>query len=655
MEKEFRPPAVPLITIDPYFSIWSFGDKLYETPTRHWSGVQNAMSGFLKIDRKWLKFMGMLETDSRQYATESEVIPQISVTVRPTVTTYFFENEAVSLKIEFISPLLMEDLYLLSRPVSYINYEITAKDSIEHEMEIYFDIGAECCVKDISDFVEIFYLDNSVCCGKGKQDLLKQCGDMLPIEWGWLYLVSPDAERMILSGSQKRELLENRNYELLEGIVRIADGFPVLAMRKKYGKTDFVSDFLCVAYDDIASIEYFGKKLKAYWTENGDTFPEILNKAVYEYPCIYKRCQNFDSYFEKRASKYGKKYCDIVSLCYRQVIAAHKLVKSDRLLFLSKECGSNGSIGTIDVLYPSIPMFLVFGPELARAMLDPVFDYVENHGWNFDFAPHDLGRYPFANGEITGYDPKTRQTDSTKQFPVEECGNMLICTAALCKRLKNFKYAEEHAETLEKWAEYLIKDGLDPAKQLCTDDFTGELAHNCNLSAKAILGIASWGYMLEKSGKNGKRYTDYARKYAEIWVDRAVQNNRSLLAFDKKNTWSLKYNLVWDSYFGWNLFPFEFKKNEIDFYKTQMKEYGVPLDCRNSYTKTDWQMWTACLIDEPEYRQNIIEKIWNFACETPVRVPFTDFYDTKIPLQMMHFQNRTVQGGLFFPMLMEDE
>ena len=90
MEKEFRPPAVPLITIDPYFSIWSFGDKLYETPTRHWSGVQNAMSGFLKIDRKWLKFMGMLETDSRQYATESEVIPQISVTVRPTVTTYFF-------------------------------------------------------------------------------------------------------------------------------------------------------------------------------------------------------------------------------------------------------------------------------------------------------------------------------------------------------------------------------------------------------------------------------------------------------------------------------------------------------------------------------------------------------------------------------------
>lgn len=652
MEK-IRYTAIPLITVDPYFSVWSFSDKLYDDATRHWSNKRAAMTGFLKVDEKYYRFMGKIQSDNGIYFFEPDVIEQTAVEVLATKTVYTFENDVLKLILSFRTPALADDLDLMSRPVSYISYDIEYKDDKEHNTEIYFDVCSEICVDNTSQIVEFGTTDYSVYIGKGNKDVLSKSGDEDRIDWGYVHLIAPGAEYKVVSGFDKRDLIKYKHD--MAGITeprRVCEDFPAVSMVRKYSGKDSISDFICVAYEDFYALEYFGEKLKGYWAKDGDTFECVVRKAIAEYDQINSKCDAFDSELRSRAEKINEKYADILCLSYRQVVGAHKLVEKDgKLLFMSKECYSNGCIATVDITYPSMPMFLVYNPDLLEGMLNPVFEYAEgDYGWDFEFAPHDLGLYPIAGKQMYGYEKDDPEYILSRQMPVEECGNMILCVASLCKVRKDYSYAKEHMDILRQWADYLVKIGYDPESQLCTDDFAGPLAHNCNLAVKSIIAIAAFAEIINNCGGDGSSYTDIAKSYAAQWQENANADDHYSLIFNNKDTWSVKYNLVMDKLLELNVFDKEVFDTEVQFYKTKMNKYGLPLDSRADYTKSDWQMWSVCLADDEEYRNMIVERMWNMICDMCERVPFSDWYYTS-EAHMERFQNRTVQGGLFMPLL----
>lgn len=627
----FRASAIPLVTVDPYFSIWSFSDKLYGDSTRHWTGRENRMNAGIIIDNTYYSLMGTLHSSKRQIFSDLEVIEQKSVNISPLITTYEFENELVCVKLEFITPLLINELDILSRPLSYIEYHVEIKDKSIEDIKFYFDISPECCVNDWTQEVELKHSDFGVFCGNKEQKVLGRTGDNVCIDWGYLHLVHKDA-RFVFTDIE----LYNRGF-----VSEIADTeksynafneAPVMAVITKE-----LNGMIAVAYDDIKAIEYFGRQLDDFYKETDGSFENMVKKAVLQYKEIKEKSILFSKELQAEALKISYEYEKIISLIYRQVIAAHKLVRDTdgNILFISKECFSNGCAATLDISYPSMPMFLKYNAGLVRGMLRPIIKVARSDEWGSrDFAPHDAGCYPCLNGQAY-------EKEQDLQMPVEECANIIIMTAAQCEASGNNDFAIQNQDLLKCWADYLVKNGYDPKEQLCTDDFAGQWGHNCNLSVKAIIAIGAYGKIFSDDN-----YTDIAKSYAEKWVNDTHTKTGTLLAFDKENTWSIKYNMVWDKLLSLGLFTDEVYKKEVEAYKIKMCKYGVPLDCRSDYAKLDWLAWTTVMTDDSEYTKKVYKKIYNYINETADRAPVGDWYNAESGRQYA-FQNRSVLGALF--------
>lgn len=793
-----KAPAYPLITHDPYFSIWSFGDKLNESSTKHWTGKDHSMLGLISVDGKAYNFMGMPEMpvkalmppgeaisfeckyteddpgaewmkesyaaanwktgkapfgwgwdntaatewkskaiwmrkefvlseidlknillqklvlqlrhdddvevyineelaysckncylgSLKDYQLSEQIIKKLrkgrnlislhcinpagyawldaglgiqeqvkgitpaiqkSLTMTATQTRYQFACGGVDLELNFLSPLLLDDLDLMSRPLSYMSVKIQSNDGNIHETNLYIATSVNLVKNSSAQAVSAkWYEKNQLAILKSgtlDQPVLKKKGDDLRIDWGYLYVATP-ANTGVQSASEsadalKRFLTTGKSYD------KTASGnFQTLNNDFYYKNLDKnpVEYRILFAYDDINSVQYFGDNLKAWWALKGGSIEDELKKAAVDYKSIQDRCDAFDKKMYGDALKAGGEvYAKLCVMAYRQSIAAHKLTKSPQedILFLSKENFSNGSINTVDVTYPSAPLYLAYNPDLLKGMLNGIFYYSESGKWTKPFPAHDLGTYPIANGQTYPED-----------MPVEEAGNMIILTAAICKAEKKSDYGLKHWNILSQWVEFLVKDGFDPANQLCTDDFAGHLARNVNLSMKAIVGIASYAQMAKNLGKKEEadKYVKIAKDYATKWMQMAEDGDHYSLTFDKKGTWSQKYNLVWDKLLKLNLFPKSVYDKETKYYLTKQNAFGLPLDSRKTYTKNDWIIWTATLTSDQKNFEALVKPVYKFATETPTRVPLSDWHET-IDGKQVGFQARSVVGGYFIKLL----
>ncbi|MFP3089448.1 DUF4965 domain-containing protein [Treponema sp. TIM-1] len=638
-----RFPSVPLITCDPYFSVWSPADRLYDRDTVHWTGRVQRISGLVSVDDTVYRFMGL---------GSEPVLTQTALELRATSSRYCFEGAGITLEISFLSPLLLDDLDLLSRPVSYIGVKVAAGN---HRVAVTFAFDGSFCKYGDNPAPLVGGTHALEGCragwlGQRKQAPLSHSGDDVTIDWGYLYLAVPEGQGRVFISGAGQELSARLEFPDLSG----GEGL------------------VAAAYDDLASINYFGETRRAYWAREGKSFLTLLEEAVADYEPLRDRCTRFDAELnEKALASGGTDYQRILSLAYRQTIAAHKLITDEHgeLVFISKECFSNGCAATVDVSYPSVPLYLLYNPELVKGMLRPILRFARQPVWTYDFAPHDAGRYPYVTGQVYGlrqhsigntevYPPfyafpaNSALYDLRSQMPVEECGNMLIMMAAVAKAEGNVDFSRPHFDLAKKWVRYLIEYGEDPGEQLCTDDFAGHLAHNCNLAAKAIMGIEAYAILLDMAGDRTEagEYHAKAQALAAAWIKNTRRGDHTALVFDREDGWSLKYNLIWDKLFGSGLFDPAIYETEIRWYLKKQNPYGVPLDSRREYTKSDWILWVAAFTDHKPDREALIKPVAAFLRDTPDRVPFSDWYDT-LNAKHYYFQNRTVQGGLFMVLL----
>lgn len=654
-------PAYPLFVKDPFFSIWAVDETFNRCDTVFWHGEPKPVCGTVTADGKEYVFLGRKEGAC--------ALEQTALEITAFSTVCSFECDDFSLRTEFVSPLPPDDLETLSCPVCFLRYTLFPKRVLKEatvsldleERLAYNTCGDEERREDVRCGILRLEGYESAWMGLLRQLPLSHSSDEVAADWGYYYLA---AETCACTERDGRRHIEG------------TDSYQNLSAPAN-GK-------ILVAYDDLISVYYFGDPLKGYYFRNGKTIVDAIRESYAGAEKIFSACESFDVSLQKAASGYGEEYLLLLRSALRQSVAAHKLVadRKDRLLFLSKECNSDGCIATVDVSYPSSPLYLLYAPELVAGMLRPIFDFARTDAWEFGFAPHDAGVYPYCLGQVYGalnqenkynFDNYMRDWKKPetlplfylfpkgsdlyaldKQMPVEECGDMLILSAAACLAGADDGLLYENFDLLERWAQYLAENGFSPSAQLCTDDFTDRLPGNANLSVKACLGLAAFAIICKRMGKTAEaeQAMRQAREHAGKWLSLCFDGESAapLVLGGEKGSFSLKYNLVFDKLFGTHLFPDELYRAEVSEYLKHEERYGVPLDSRALYTKSDWITWAAALSDDRERVKKLLAPVVRYLRETPDRVPFADWYCARTGKNQL-FRNRSVQGGLFILLL----
>jgi hypothetical protein len=657
-----RPPAVPLVAHDPYFSVWSSSDQLAGSETRHWTGAPHPLHSMVRVDGRAFRLMG-------SEPVNVPAMPQVGVQVLPTRTVYTFANEQVRVTLTFLTPALPHDLEVLARPITYLTWQARSLDRQEHAVGVYFDASALLAVNEGAQPVTAGTLFTRQRVGtdvralrisSAEQPILQKKGDNLRIDWGHLLVAAAGRAQQVLAPRRLATSTWAQSGTLPPGGLQFpraaSDDDPVAAIAFDLGRVGAqpTARWAMIGYDDEYSITLMGRRLRPYWRRDGATTEDLLAVASRDYVALRDRCARFDEELmaELRAAG-GENYARLAALSHRQALAANKLVADSRgaPLYFSKENFSNGCIATVDVSYPALPQLLLLSPTLAKASLVPILNYAASERWKFPFAPHDIGTYPIANGQVYGGGERTEDD----QMPVEESGNMLILMAAIRARRRQPRLRGSLVASAFAVGRLPGVQGFDPENQLCTDDFAGHLAHNVNLSAKAIMALACYAQLCDARGEAAaaQKYRAVARDMMARWLKAADDGGHFRLAFDRPGTWSQKYNLVWDQLLGLDIVPRGALDKELASYRTRMNPYGLPLDNRDNYTKLDWTVWTATLARDPRYFEDLVAPILKFANDTPDRNPLTDWYRTVEPRQV-GFQARSVVGGVFIKLL-DDE
>ncbi|PSR99008.1 hypothetical protein BD289DRAFT_479794 [Coniella lustricola] len=653
-----RPPAWPLAVKSPYLSTWlngASGGSLAGSWPTFWSGQVTALQGFVAVDGVVYNWAGA--------AAGPSLATQISATYTSTQTVFTFDVDSkVTLTATFLSPVYPNDLVKQSLQFSYIDVAVVSSDGASHDVQVYADVTGEWAsgYDNTLDIVwdhgsingvafHTFNLTNQAVFTEYDQ----QAG------WGtWFFSTSDDTGltyQIAQDTVVRPQFVDNQT--LLDTVDTdyraINDDWPTFGFAKDLGSVGSTAASVLftigISQEEIinfAETSSSGNSMGALWTTEYSSGEEAMAAFYNDYATAVADSAAVDTQVsDDSESAAGSNLTIATSLAVRQVFGslAPGIGSLQTYLFM-KEISSDGDTNTADVIYPAMPFLLYFNETLVKLLLDPLYVNQESGLYPNTYAEHDLGVWPNALGYPDGND---------EEMPLEECGNMLILTLAYAQRAGDTAYLSEHFPKIEQWAGYLVDEALIPANQISTDDFAGSLANQTNLALKGIIALKGVGEMGKLIGNTSAEsyYGGIADDYLPQWVSYALDNTTDLphtmLNYNNYSSWSNLYNLYADKLLGLDFVYDYIYTDQSNFYPTVIDAYGLPLDSRHDWVKSDWMMFSAAIAEEST-QSLLIDLLVYWIDNTIQTTPFSDLYDGETSgYPPAEFIARPVVGGDF--------
>ncbi|KAJ9156616.1 Glutaminase-like protein [Pleurostoma richardsiae] len=654
-----RPPAIPLAVKSPYLNTWLQGESGGNLPgfwPQFWTGQVTGWQGFVSVDNAVYNWMGAASGPSPVNQTAFEY------TATRSIFTFDVEGK-VAMTVTFLSPVYPDDLVQQSLQFSYANVEVRAIDGGTHNVQVYMDItGEEFASGDASKIIDWdFGIADSVAFHRitlTDQTLFSESSEQA--NWGTWFLSTAEedgvtwksgADTIVRAQFQKDKTLDNTKDTDFRAV---NDNWPVFAFSKDLG---FVSEdeeevlfSIGLTQDTIVNFEGEG---------GGATATTAVWKSAYEtgvdaMVAFYKTFSVASSYAERLDNQIqddsvaaaGEDYATITTLAVRQTFGGLAVATGPNqdYIFL-KEISSNSDIQTVDVIFPAFPILLYLNATWGKLLLDPLYENQENGKYPNKWAMHDLGTFPNAVGYPGGND---------EPMPLEECANMIIMTLAYVQRGGSKSYLSEHWDLLRQWALFLVEESLVPADQLSTDDFAGTLANQTNLALKGIIALKAMAAIANMTGRPdddgfGTRADSYLASWRDLGINGAADPPHATLSYGDPDSHGLLYNLYADQLLGLGLVGEDVYAMQSDFYPTVARRYGVPLDTRHTWAKSDWAMFAAAAAGA-ETRDMLVSRLRLWLGAGATDRAMTDLFDAETggyPEGGPVFAARPVMGGVF--------
>ncbi|KAF9268096.1 DUF1793-domain-containing protein [Marasmius fiardii PR-910] len=660
----FNPPSIPLAVRTPYLSTWlnqqKEGTALNGAWPTFWNGRTLGWAGFVRVDGKAYSYLGDPQTNGSPF----EKATQKSFEFTSTQSTFVLSAGPVDLTVKFLSPVEPSDLARQSLPFSYLSITATSTDGTSHTVQVYSDTSAEWVSGDSALAANWTTTTDGILAHRiqlqnpqNYQEVNEQ------IQHGSFYYSTlsgsgvsyqTGADRILRTQFVANGTLYNNQDSKFRAV---QDNFPVFAFAHDIGPVSSESP-----PPVVIALGHVRDPVIQYITANGvlqDRAPYFLKQFtkpldaiesfIKDYDAALSRAKMLDSKVQSDASKISNDYAGIVTLSVRQFFGSIEFTLSRKpdgtlndqdILVFMKEISSNGNMNTVDVIFPAWPAILYFNPTIGKYLLDSLFQYQATGQYPNEYALHDLGaHYPQAVGHNDGKD---------EPMPVEESGNMLIMALSYAQKTGDNSQLQQYLPLLDQWTQFLINDSLIPEHQISTDDFAGPLVNQTNLATKGIIGIEAMSKITGMLGDSAKsqKYDGTARSYVTQWEQLAMSpDGRHLtLNYGNASSWGLAYNLYADRLLGLNLFPQSVYTMQTEWYKSVARSFGVPLDTRHSYTKSDWEIWTAGIMADNTTRDMFIKAVTAYLSSGMSSQPFGDWYDTTDG-KSLGFRARPVVGG----------
>lgn len=379
---------------------------------------------------------------------------------------------------------------------------------------------------------------------------------------------------------------------------------------------------LAIGYVREAAINYLGTPYTGYYQSQYSTTAGAVSHFLDDYSAAEKESQSMDAEIASKSTQVsGTNYSAITTLSLRQafggidlVIPLSTLNKDDLLMFI-KEISSDGNVNTVDIIYPSFPIYYAMDPSYIRLLLEPIMRYLASGHWTQAYAIHDIGsNYPNA----TGHDDQRAE-----EMPIEESGNLLILAYAYTLATGNSSWVSQYQSIFQGYADYLSKNSINIALQLSTTDAAGPLTNETNLAVKAAVGLKAFGAMF-----NASNYTDVGAAHAK-WIFEdglGTDKNRTHFTLQYPNeeaSYKVIFNLFPDLLLNLTTFSTDAYNMQSSYYPTIRKTDGVALDNRQWWAKSDWNLWCAAVAGDGT-KKMFVDDVWRYISNGVNRWPFSD-------------------------------